>query len=65
MKHACENCVWAKKSDGSGMIVRGNTIFISKGNSLRCTAKVIVKLDMRGDKMHCSSFKPKEDTHGI
>ena len=65
MKHECENCVWAKKGDGSGMIVRGNTLFINCGDSLECTAKAIAKMDLRGDEMYCSSFKPREDIDGI
>ncbi len=65
MKHKCENCVWAKKGDGSGMIVRGNTLFIKSGDSLECTAKAIVRMNLWGDEMYCSSFKSREDIDGI
>ena len=65
MKHECENCVWAKKGNGPGMIVKGRTLFINSRDSLQCTAKIIEKMDLRGDEMFCSSFKPKEDTDGI
>ena len=65
MKHECKNCAWAKKSSGKGMIVMGNTMYINSGNSLRCTAGTIEKMDLRGDGMFCSSFKPREETDGI
>lgn len=60
MKHECGNCIWMKKGDGTGMVVKGNRIFINSGDSMRCTAKVIAKIDLRGEEMFCSSFKPKE-----
>ncbi len=65
MEHCCENCAWAKKSDGSGMIVKGHTLYINCGDSLCCTAKTIAKMDLRGDEMFCSSFKPKGEADGI
>ncbi len=61
MKHECENCAWARKSDGSGMIVKGNTMYINNGNALRCTAGTIAKMDLRGDEMYCSSFRAREN----
>lgn len=65
MKHECENCVWAKKGDGSGLIAKGHTLYINSGEFLQCTAKVIAKMDLSGDEMFCSSFKPREGTDGI
>ena len=65
MKHECEKCVWAKKGDGTGLIVKGHTVYINDGELLQCTAKVIAKLDLRRDEIFCSSFKPREGTGGI
>lgn len=59
VKHECVSCALAKKGDGSGMIVKGGTMYVNSGEPLRCTASYIEKMDLSGDGMTCSSFRPK------
>lgn len=64
----CENCIHAKVTTGTTVIVKGGKMIIQQatpgGKNITCGAGTIREMSFTDGEMYCSSFRAKGDETG-